>query len=241
MRRTAALTVVACLALFGCQDDSDGSSGRGGSAVANDPEARPYVEAMARALRFDGVDDDGGMSAEGAECMAGVAVAALGVDNLEAAGLTPADLEEADDLADLEPELEVDRTEVARAISRGSRDCGMAAEVARIMTGEVASKDNTDCLAEAFDTDVFHDAVGQGYIGEEDDEQLGEMFGGAFSGCPGALSDMMLANFGDDLSDDDRECVEREIEANIEELASAMFTTGSSEESFEALEECLLG
>lgn len=90
---TLAIALVAVLSLFatGCGDD-----GGGGNAAVSD-ENRPYVDAMKESMRTSNEEDgDLELSDDQIDCLAPRFVNAIGMDNIEAAGVTPDDIKTSD-------------------------------------------------------------------------------------------------------------------------------------------------
>lgn len=185
------LVVGGAVACGGDDDDSDTSSGSGddtteatGSTGSSDDLRQEYVDAVVAI--WD--DDDEGFSADARTCVAESFVDAYGVEELEAADLTPDDIAESD--AAGPGDLDLDLSDEQRA-SFSDRMTGCLD--LRALVGEVLGADGelppevVACLDENLTDDLlvefFTTGFTEGDAGFEDDPALEEEFNTAVSPC----------------------------------------------------------
>lgn len=158
-------------AAVGCTDDGGGS----------DADAQPYVDALASTLDEE---DEGGPTAEQADCIAERTIEVIGVDRLEDEGITPEDIEGSEGPDDLGIELsDDDATDVAESFV----DCGFS--LAAAFAGPDAPEEVVECLEGAIDDDVVVEGLALSLQGRDDeaDAVSEELFGALAEACPEAF------------------------------------------------------
>lgn len=191
MRKTVGLAVcgVAVLALLGSA--CGGSSGSGSTKVSS--EARPYVDAMAEAIRTDESFPGG---AENAECFAAGMVNIIGVDTLETANILPEDFGSSANL-DLSAVGTKKLDELVDFLF-SNRCVDMVqffADSIRSEGEDMFSNEQARCIAEkVLDQDSFRTAM-RGSLAGQGDADLAESMGDVFgfiSECGVKLSDLQM-------------------------------------------------
>lgn len=191
MRKTVGLAVcgVAVLALLGSA--CGGSSGSGSTKVSS--EARPYVDAMAEAIRTDESFPGG---AENAECFAAGMVNIIGIDTLKTANILPEDFGSSANL-DLSAVGTKKLDELVDFLF-SNRCVDMVqffADSIRSEGEDMFSNEQARCIAEkVLDQDSFRTAM-RGSLAGQGDEMLNESMGDVFgfiSECGVKLSDLQM-------------------------------------------------
>lgn len=185
------LLVVGGAVACGDDDDSDTSSGSGDDTTetteasdSSDDRRQEYVDAVVAI--WD--DDDEGFSADARTCVAESFVDAYGVEELEAADLTPEDI--ADSGADGPGDLGLDLSEEQRS-SFSDRMTGcldLRSLVGEVLgSGDELPPEVVQCLDDNLTDDLlvefFTTGFTQGEAGFEDDPSLEEEFNAAVSPC----------------------------------------------------------
>ncbi len=155
IRRLLAALAACGLLLAACGDDGDG--GGGGE----------YADALADSIRED---EEVPFSDDEVDCLAGRLVEAVGgADALEEAGISPDDLRDSEDIADLDLDPDdIDPEAVASSFS----DCDISlAELILAEAGDDVPEEARQCVTEALDEDALADFFARTLIeGESDDE-----------------------------------------------------------------------
>jgi len=191
MRKTigAAVSGVVVLALVGAA--CGGSSGSGSGKVS--AEARPYVVAMAEAIRTDESFPGG---AENAECFATGMVKIIGIDTLKTANIRPEDFGSSANL-DLSAVGTKKLDELVEFLF-SNRCVDMVqffADSIRSEAEEMFTNEQARCIAEkVLDQESFRTAM-RGSLAGQDDGDLAESMGDVFgfiSECGVKLSDLQM-------------------------------------------------
>lgn len=189
-----ALVMVAALAFSAtaCSDDGGG----GGDSAVND-QNRPYVDAMKESMRSSNDDDDGFALDDGQiDCLAPRFVNAIGMDKIEASGVTPEDIE----VSDMDFSAIDLTTEDGNRIYDSFGQCDI--NLRELMVADFASDDEMGDAAKACMEGVFTDenlrkffvsSMVNGDEGMEDDPEVapivGQMMGCAFMGMGDAFEE----------------------------------------------------
>lgn len=162
MRRILALICIAIFGVAACSDDSDGGGDEGA-----------YIDALVGEIKDTG-DAGFSVSDDDADCLAEQFLDVLGgAETLEAEGITPDDLADAESPADLGLDLGDDD---AAAFGSAFADCELPlaeliVESIEETSGEDVSADTQACIDENFDEDAFARLIGQGFATGEDFNQ----------------------------------------------------------------------
>jgi hypothetical protein len=151
--RTLALSILLAVGgLAACSDDGGDSA-----------DAQPFIDALATTLEDE---DEGGPTAEQAECIAERTVEIIGVDTFEEEGITPEDVEGSEGPADLGLELSDDD---ATAVAEGFFDCGFSFVDSLLNTmAPDASDELRDCVEDNVDQDVVVEGLALDLQGDEE-------------------------------------------------------------------------
>ncbi len=162
MRRIVAVIVGVVLVLAACGGDSDGGS-----------DGDAYIDALVDEIK-DTEEAGFSVSDDDADCLAEKFLDVLGgPEALEAEGITPDDLAEAESPADLGLELGDDD---AAAFGSAFADCelplaDLIVESIEESLGSDVSAETQACIDENFDEDAFARLIGQGFATGEDFDQ----------------------------------------------------------------------
>jgi hypothetical protein len=211
----------ALAAVAGCGDD-------GGGAGA---DAQPYVDALVDEMR----DDDAPFEDDVAECIAAAMVDAVGVDQLEEAGVEPADLARADDFDEVDIDLDDRSTDqLAGALEecRAGEAFGefLADSFAEEAGGELSAAAR-GCITDDIAGAGIEPVLAASMADEDAADGLELALLESVASCPGAMAELFTFGIeeqaGTTLSDEARACVAGFVEDNVEE-AGRVFTEGGA-------------
>ena len=173
--RSLALSILLVAGAAACSDDGGGSDG----------DAQAYVDALASTLDDE---DEGGPTAEQADCIAEETIDVIGVDTLEDEGITPEDVEASDGPDDLGIELSDDD---ATAVAQAFLDCDFSFVDALLasLAPDASSDDLRACVEDSIDDDLVLEGMVASLQGDDEraDELGQELFGAIGEACPELL------------------------------------------------------
>lgn len=237
-----AVVVALCGAVAAVTDD-DGPSVSADVAEGIDTDAveegiEDYVDAIVDAAS-DGEAADGIIEADdsGFRCIVGKMIEAVGLPAFETAGVTPDDLGDADNL--LDAGFALDQATIDQLVV-DAHTCGVADDMARgglaavaeetgSSGGLLAPDDHVACLTAAIDGHpTLLPLFVQSFVGSTDgaavDAAIDDALSNGFAGCPALMADVLVHVFeasGLDVPEAGRACLERELTARADQVASA--------------------
>jgi hypothetical protein len=204
--RIAALMGALTVLLVACGDDDSSA------------DAGPYIDATAVALTTDEGNEDFELSESEAECLAEGLVATVGVEELEAAGISPEEFAAAENMAALDVEVPADAEErVAEAV----QEC---TDIRAVMSAAIAAElgDEATCVVETVDESELAAAMAKGFV-SEDAEAAGVEYGeNLMATAPPPCAEAVLLSTGvgqGDITEADAECIagvlDDQVAANV--------------------------
>lgn len=221
MRSTGGATTIFGLAL-GLLAAS--ACGGGGS-----PDRQEYVDAAIASVEAAEEDENFEFSRRDTECIAEAIVDTVGAERLDDAGVSPAEFSTANDLSDLD--VEVDRDDLADGINDCDVDLGevFVDALAQSLGPVELSEESLSCITERVgDTGAIGDAMAGALLGADESEavEIGEAAGfEAFGQCPQAMTELIVQSIeaqGLDLSAEAEACIAGEITARGEEVGTLL-------------------
>ena len=194
------------LLLTGACNDDDG--GDGGSSSSTGGDAESYVKETAKTLR-EGEGPEG-IKEPGATCIATALVDVADASKLKDAEVTPQEFADADDLSSLDIEI---ADTAAADLSAQLTDCDMAQVFETGLVDAFTSDTDSEltsgaatCLTDALDDDEVVSALAEIFV-DGDSPAFEQLFGPAFSECPDAMTEILVASAGPDLSPEAKDCL----------------------------------
>lgn len=221
-----ALLLVVGVVVFVATRSDDGATGASGT-----DEGRAYVDAM-----VDGTSADSGFSADEARCMATAVVDQVGVDALQAAGITPESVRAAGDIDVTGLLTEAEASTLAAQVA----PCiDWATMVAGELDGDdVITADQARCIGDKIgESDLIREVFAQGFMGstagasQESARALGEDVVACIDF--GQLIATAMADAGVPLSDAQTACIGAGMNSSVfvREMFAQQFTGISAVET----------
>ncbi len=235
MKRIVTMLVVAVL--LGACGSSDAGDGTGQEPTTSGDEADSsadpgdYIEPLAASIP----EGDQGLPVSQAQatCMATALVAVVGVDALQAAGVSPTEFVQTEDFASLGVELPPDATTLLGA---NLGQCDITAELESLLISPFAGEFGTElppeaaaCLADNMDDQAVVDGFAERLL-EGTDASFQATLGSAIAACPSVASMVFIARAPVALSPEGQACVTSFIQANAATLAT-VFAAGGADDT----------
>jgi hypothetical protein len=224
------------LLLTGACNDDDGGDGASSSSSGSDAES--YIEALADTMKDDqaglGLDD------EAATCVATAVVDTFDAAKLKEADITPKEFAETEDVTSLDIEVPAD---AATGLGEDLKACDVAGDVEGALTtgfmadsGDGFSPGAESCLTDNIDDDELIDAVALTFVGDSA-TAFEDLVGPAFAACPDAMTEILVASAGQEISAEAKDCVANFVESNTEAVANS-FVSGDQQLSQDLAAAC---
>jgi hypothetical protein len=155
----------------------------------------------------------------------------VGVDALQDAGISPAELGEADNLQSLDVDVPDD---VADRLGAAFGECDLAGTIEDVLVngftsgfGSEMPEDATACLRDNLDDETLTDALAATFV-DGSDEHIEEPLLSAVAACPPVATAALLARAPVDLSPVAEACLTEFVESNPE-LVARSFASGDTQ------------
>jgi hypothetical protein len=200
-------------------------------------DRQAYVDALVQGMQ----QEDSPFTDTQVDCFAGAIIDAIGVDELNDAGISSQDLAEADSPEDLGVELPT-ADDIASGIV--ACDVDLSGQIIDVFTerlpGVELSAEARTCVAENLEDD-FAAFVAQGIVGG--DEQSGEEAGGelmtnAMTACPTLVTELLVAGIesqGLELTPEAEACLASEVEERGPEIGADVLAASDDPATAERL------